>query len=66
MYVCMYVLCIYVYKKYLNAALQADSPESLVEALSRTLQTNDLIEELRAVSTLDNPVLSTTLSFKAH
>ena len=38
----------YVYKKYLNAALSADSPpESLAEALSRTLQTNDSIEELR-------------------
>ena len=45
MYICMYVC---VHKKYLNAALLAGSPpERLVEPLSRTLQTNDSIEELR-------------------
>ena len=54
-----------VQKKYLNAALSADShPESLAEALSHTLQTNDSISE--ALSTLDNSALSTTLSIKTH
>ena len=54
--------CICTYISVQNAALTAGSPpERLVEALSQTLQTNDSSE---ALSTLDNPALSTTLSIK--
>ena len=58
MYICMYVC---VQKSVLSAG---SSPERLVEALSRTLQTNASgpLKSSEALSTLDNPALSTTLS----
>ena len=46
--------------------VQKNISERLVEALSRIYKLMTSLKSSEALSTLDNPALSTTLSIKAH